>query len=57
VPGTITARRDGTTLFAPSLDGGAFAGLHSVVEPGELVELVARVLAHPGVASIQLEEA
>lgn len=57
VPGAITARRDGTTLFAPSLDGGAFAGLHSVVEPNELVELVARVLAHPGVASTRLEDA
>jgi hypothetical protein len=50
-------RHDGTPLFAPSLDGGAFAGLHSVVEPAELVELVARVLAHPAVRSARLEEA
>jgi len=47
----------GTPLFAPSLDGGAFAGLHSVVEPGELVELAARVLAHPALVSAQREDA
>lgn len=50
-------RRDGTPLFAPSLDGGAFAGLHSVVEPDELVDLAARVLAHPALTSAQLEDA
>jgi hypothetical protein len=56
-PGANIARRDGTPLFAPSLDGGAFAGLHSLVEPNELVELVARVLAHPGAASTHVEDA
>jgi hypothetical protein len=50
-------RHDGTPLFAPSLDGGAFAGLHSVVEPDELVDLAARVLAHPALTSAQREDA
>ncbi|MEZ4411715.1 MAG: hypothetical protein R2910_01850 [Gemmatimonadales bacterium] len=50
-------RHDGTPLFAPSLDGGAFAGLHSVVEPDELVDLAARVLAHPALISAQSEDA
>ncbi len=45
VPGTMTARREGSPLFAPTLDGGAAAGLHAVLEPGELVELAGRVLA------------
>jgi hypothetical protein len=45
--GALRARRDGTPLFTPALEGGAFAGLHAVVEPEELVELAARVLAHP----------
>ncbi|TFG42834.1 MAG: hypothetical protein E4H41_10290 [Gemmatimonadales bacterium] len=56
-PGQGVTRRDGTALFAPTLDGGALAGLHSLVEPTELVELVARVLAHPALASVQLEDA
>jgi len=56
-PGGSGRRHDGTPLFAPSLDGGAFAGLHSVVEPGELVELAARVLAHPALVSAQREDA
>jgi len=43
-PGTLGARRDGTPLFAPTLEGGALAGLHALVEPEELVELVARAL-------------
>ncbi len=51
-PGAHRVRRDGSPLFAPSLDGGAFAGLHAVVEPEELVELAARALA-----SAHLEEA
>jgi len=50
-------RHDGTPLFAPSLDGGAFAGLHSVVEPDELVDLAARVLGHSALVSTQLEDA
>jgi len=50
-------RHDGTPLFAPSLDGGAFAGLHSVVEPGELVDLAARVLAHSALTRAQREDA
>jgi hypothetical protein len=45
VPGTLAARQEGTALFAPTLDGGAVAGLHAIVEPGELVELAGRVLA------------
>jgi len=46
-PGRFGARRDGTPLFAPALEGGALAGLHALVEPEELVELVARALACP----------
>ncbi len=45
VPGTLTVRQEGAPLFAPTLDGGAVAGLHAIVEPGELVELAGRVLA------------
>jgi hypothetical protein len=45
VPGTMTVRRQGAPLFAPTLAGGADAGLHAIVEPGELVELAGRVLA------------
>ena len=43
--GGSQARGDGTPLFAPSLEGGARAGLHGLVEPGELVELAARAVA------------
>ena len=56
-PGSLTMRPDGTLLFAPSLEGGASANLHAVVEPDELIELVARVLAHPGLASARPENA
>lgn len=56
-PGQVAARRDGTPLFAPTLDGGASAGLHAVVETEELVELAARALAHPVVAVAPLEDA
>ena len=45
VPGTQAVRQEGAPLFAPTLDGGALAGLHTLVEPGELVELAGRVLA------------
>lgn len=45
VPGTLALRQEGAPLFAPTLDGGAVAGLHAIVEPGELVELAGRVLA------------
>lgn len=47
-PGSLGARRDGTPLFAPALEGGDLAGLHALVEPEELVELVARALARQG---------
>ena len=33
------------------------ANLHAVVEPDELIELAARVLAHPGLVSTRLEDA
>lgn len=57
VPGTLAVRREGTALFAPTLDGGAIAGLHAIVEPGELVELAGRVLAGATAAPGQLEGA
>ncbi len=57
LPGTCVTRRDGTPLFSPTLEGGASAGLHALVEPGELVELVARVCAYPGLVSAPLEDA
>lgn len=41
-PGMRHARADGAPYFSPALDGGARAGLFSVVEPEELVELAAR---------------
>jgi hypothetical protein len=47
-PGNLPARRDGSPLFAPALDGAAAAGLHAVVDPGELVELAGRALAGLG---------
>jgi hypothetical protein len=56
-PGSLTTRQDGTLLFAPSLEGGDRANLHAVVEPDELIELVARVLAHPGLAAARQEDA
>ena len=56
VPGSLAERRGGAPLFAPSLEGGALAGLHAVVEPEELVELAGRVLADPALASTRLEE-
>jgi len=56
-PGARTTRRDGTPLFAPSLEGGESASLHAVIEPDELVEVAARVLAHPGLVSVRLEDA
>lgn len=43
-PGRLTKRADGSPLFAPALEGGELAGLHAVVDPGELVELAARML-------------
>ena len=55
VPGALTARRDGTPLFAPSLDGGGLAGLLAIVEAGELVELASRLLADPALVSMQVE--
>jgi hypothetical protein len=57
VPGALIARRDGTPLFTPSLEGGALAGLHAVVEPGELVELAGRVLACRAIAAAAPENA
>lgn len=42
VPGPL-ARQDGTALFAPALEGGAAAGLWSVVGEGEMLELGWRV--------------
>jgi hypothetical protein len=53
VPGSRAGRRDGAPLFAPSLEGGALAGLHSIVEPEELVELAGRALADPALAPAQ----
>ena len=50
VPGALAERRDGAPLFSPSLEGGALAGLHAIVEPGELVELAGRALADPALA-------
>ena len=55
VPGSVTTRRDGTPLFAPSLEGGALAGISAIVEAGELVELAGRLLADPALVSRQLE--
>jgi len=43
-PGQLSARADGSALFAPALEGGALAGLHALVDPGELVELAGRLL-------------
>ena len=40
-PGRL-ARTDGTPLFAPVLEGGAAAGLHSIVAMEELLELAWR---------------
>jgi hypothetical protein len=56
-PGRLAARQDGTPLFAPSLEGGELAGLHALVEPDELVELAARVLAHPRLVLAHVEGA
>jgi hypothetical protein len=43
-PGRLTERADGSPLFAPALEGGELAGLHALVDPGELVELAGRML-------------
>lgn len=53
VPGSHAGRRDGAPLFAPSLEGGALAGLHSIVEPEELVELAGRALADPALTLVR----
>ena len=55
MPGALTTRLDGTPLFAPSLEGGARAGLSAIVEAGELVELAGRLLADPALVSNQVE--
>ena len=55
LPGALTARQDGTPLFAPSLEGGALAGISAIVEAGELVELAGRLLADPALLSRQVE--
>lgn len=56
-PGSLATRRDGTPLFAPSLEGGARAGLSAIVEAGELVELAGRLLADPALVPTQVESA
>lgn len=56
-PGVHSARRDGTPLFVPSLEGGALAGLHALVEPEELVELAGRVLADAATVPFSAEVA
>ncbi len=56
VPGTQAVRQEGAPLFAPTLDGGALAGLHTLVEPGELVELAGRVLAGVTAAPAEPED-
>jgi hypothetical protein len=43
VPGRLSGRADGSPLFSPALEGGALAGLHALVDPGELVELAGRM--------------
>lgn len=48
---TGLAREDGTALFAPVMEGGAPAGLHSVVGMEELLELAWRAEAQASVAS------
>lgn len=57
LPGTLATRQDGAPLFAPSLEGGARAGLSAIVEAEELVELAGRVLADPALVSMQVETA
>jgi hypothetical protein len=54
-PGRLSVRHDGAPLFAPALDGGAAAGLHAIVDPGELVELAARGLAGLGEPAVPPE--
>jgi hypothetical protein len=44
VPGRLTERADGSPLFSPALEGGDLAGLHALVDPGELVELAGRMI-------------
>jgi len=55
-PGTLTARADGSPLFSPALEGGELAGLHALVDPGELIELAGRVLEGVPRAATPLEE-
>ncbi|HEX5003680.1 MAG TPA: hypothetical protein VFV65_00075 [Gemmatimonadales bacterium] len=55
-PGTFRGRADGTAAFAPTLEGGAAAGLHAVVDAEELVELAARVLARQEIGAAPPEE-
>jgi hypothetical protein len=43
-PGMLTTRADGSPLFSPALAGGELAGLHALVDPGELIELAGRML-------------
>lgn len=43
-PPTVSAREDGTARFAPLLEGGAAAGLHSIADEAELLELAARTV-------------
>lgn len=45
------AREDGSALFAPDMEGGAPAGLHSVRGMEELLELAWRAQAHASTAS------
>lgn len=56
IGGGRLARRDGTPLFAPSLEGGERAGLHGLVEPEELVELAARAVAELSAVRAGAEE-
>ena len=55
LPGRLTERADGTPLFSPALEGGALAGLHALVDPGELVELAGRMLAGEERSAMPLE--
>lgn len=55
VPGRLAARADGSPLFSPALAGGELAGLHALVDPGELVELAGRMLVGVERATAGLE--
>jgi hypothetical protein len=56
IPGTLAERADGSALFSPALEGGALAGLHALVDPGELVELAGRILEGASRVATRREE-